>query len=176
MIACDLVSCRLYLYIYSPKAVRRSDAVCTEEDLEPADAEGFTIRALIYERGSLSLFFLFCLSPPRNETGVHILPSRSTTDHIEYIQEGFGRCVHTSCTNQAHYSLVRMCTPCTKPYPPPPWRSRSRVVVTSYHVLIGSATSAAHTHMVHIYVCRYSMCLLCHFTILSVTDPSVTQC
>ena len=137
--------------------------MCTEEDLEPADAEGFTIRALIYERGSLSLFCLFCLSPPRNETGVHILPSRSTTDHDHMCTLNTSKRalegVCTSCTNQAHYSLVCMCTPCSKPHPLPPWRSRSRVVVTSYHVLIGSATGAVHTHMVHIYVCRYSMCL-----------------
>ena len=56
----------------------------------------------------------------------------------------------TSCTNQAHYSLVRMCTPCSKPYPPPNWRSRSRVFVTSYHVLICSGTGAVHTRGPHI--------------------------
>ena len=96
VIACDLVSCRLYIYIAQGLYGGVHRCALIEEDLEPADTEGFTSRALIYERGSLSLF---CLSPPRNETrstctGVHILPSRSTTDHIEYIQEGFGRCVH----------------------------------------------------------------------------------
>ena len=79
-----------------------------------------------------------------------------------------GEC--TSCTNQALYSLVCMCTPCSKPHPPPNWRSRSRVVVTSYHVLIGLNTGAVHTHMVHIYVCQYSMYIFVqlHHPVLSV--------
>ena len=138
----------IYIYIYIAQGLYGGVHRCAliEEDLELADAEGFTSRALIYERGSLSLF---CLSPPRNET-------RSTLEYTSYpvgapqitlntskrALEG----VCTSCTNQAHYSLVCMCTPCTKPHPPPLWWSRSRVVVTSYHVLIGSATGAAHTH------------------------------
>ena len=78
----------------------------------------------------------------------------------------------TSCTNQAHYSLVRMCTPCSKPHRPPNWRSRSRDVVTSAHILIGSGTGAVHAHMVHIYICRYSMCTfvplhhpVCHWSL-----------
>ena len=52
----------------------------------------------------------------------------------------------------AHYSLVCMCTPCSKPHPPAIWRSRSRVVVTSYQVLTGSGTGAVHTHGPHIHV------------------------
>ena len=45
-----------------------------------------------------------------------------------------------------------MCTPCSKPHPPPNWRSRSRVVVTSYQVFFGSGTGAVHTHMVYIII------------------------
>ena len=73
------------------------------------------------------------------------------------------------CTNQAHYSVVHMCTPCSKPHPPPKWRSRSGVVVTSYDVLIGLGTGAVHTHMVHIYACRYSTCIFVplHHPVLS---------
>ena len=45
---------------------------------------------------------------------------------------------------------VRMCPPCSKPHPPPNWRSRSRVFVTSYHVSVGSGTGAVYTHGPHI--------------------------
>ena len=102
VIAYDLVSCRLYIYVAQGLYGGVHRCALIEEDLEPADAEGFTSRALIYERGNLSLF---CLSPPRNETGVHILPSRSTTDHIECIQEGFGRCVHLVYKSSTLYNL-----------------------------------------------------------------------
>ena len=75
--------------------------------------------------------------------------------------------VCTSCTNQAQYSLVRMCTPCSKPNPPPNWRSRSRVVVTSCHVLFGSGTGAVHRHTWSTYTYVGIPCTsLCHFTIL----------
>ena len=80
----------------------------------------------------------------------------------------------TSCTNQAHYSLVCMCTPCSKPHPPPNWRSRSRVVA-SYHVLIGSGTGAVHTHGPHIRMSIFHTHLCATSPSCSVTNPSVTQ-
>ena len=52
-----------------------------------------------------------------------------------------------------------MCTPCSKPHPPPNWRSRSEVVVTSYQVLSGQAlVLCTHTWSTYTYVCQYSMC------------------
>ena len=80
-------------------------------------------------------------------------------------------------TNQEHYSRVRMCTPCSKPHPPPNCnrRSRSRVVVTSYHVLIGSGTGAVHTHGPHIRMSVFHVHLCATSPSCSVTDPSVTQ-
>ena len=163
------------IYIYSPRAVRRSASVCTDRGGFGAGwCRGFHESSPhLRKRKSEPLLPLSSEEWDQKHTGVHILPSRSTTDHKRALE---GVC--TSCTNQAHYSLVCMCTPCTKPHPPPLWWSRSRVVVTSYHVLIGSATGAAHTHTwsTYTYVGIYSICILCHFTILSVTDPSVTQC
>ena len=72
--------------------------------------------------------------------------------------------MRTSCTNQAHYSLVRMCTPCSRHHPPPHWRSRSRVVVTSHHVLIGSGTVDVHTRspLRHPSYSSLQTCSLCH--------------
>ena len=70
--------------------------MCTEEDLESSDVEGFSSRVLIYERGNLSYFCLLLLRGMRQVahwSGVHSLPRRSI-DIIGYIQEGFGRCVH----------------------------------------------------------------------------------
>ena len=70
-----------------------------------------------------------------------------------------------------------MCTPCSKPHPPPNCnrRSRSRVVVTSYHVLIGSGTGAVHTHGPHIRMSVFHVHLCATSPSCSVTDPSVTQ-
>ena len=123
-------------------------------DLESADVEGFTSRALIYDRENLSLFCLLLLlrgmRPEAHWSGLHSLyqvgAPQTSLDTSKRSLEG----VCTSCTNQAHYSLVRMCTPCSNPHPPPNWRSRSRVVVTSSHVLFGSGTGAVHTHGPHI--------------------------
>ena len=94
--------------------------------------------------------------PPRNDTRSTLewstQPTQSENHRSHWIAtskralEG----VCTSCTNQEHYSLVRMCTPCSKPHPLLNWRSRSRAVVTSYNVLIGSGTGAVHTHGPHI--------------------------
>ena len=72
-----------------------------------------------------------------------------------------------------------MCTPCSKPHPPPNWRSISRVVVTSYHVFIGSGTGAMHTHGPHYTHVGIPCASLCHFTILlchwSLWDSKVTH-
>ena len=120
-------------------------------------------------------------SPPRNETrstlewSTHPTQSEHHRSHWIATSKRSLEGVCTSCTNQAHYNLVRMCTPCSEPHPPPNWRSRSGVVVTSYHVLIGSGSGAVYTRGPHIRKSVFHVHLCATSPSCTVTDPSVTE-
>ena len=151
----------------------------TEEDLKSADVEGFTSRALaLRKRKSEPLL----PPPPRNETRSTLewstQPTQSEHHRSHWIAtskrslEG----VCTSCTNQAHYSQVCMCTPCSKPHPPPNWRSRSRVDVSYLTSCLNWFRHwwCAHTWSTYTYV--GVPCAPCAISpSFSVTDPSMTQ-
>ena len=177
VIACD-----------SPRAVR---AACTEEEADVSQVEPLGLCFGVHWGGFGVIWCrgihkwspnlqkrksepLLPPPPPMNETRSTLewntQPTQSEHHRHHWIAtskralEG----VRTSCTNQAHYSLVRMCTPCSKPHPPPNWRSRSGVVVTSYHVLFGSDTGAVHTHGPHIRMSVFDVHLVpLHHPVLS---------
>ena len=133
-----------------------------EEDLESAGVEGFTSRALIYERGNLSPICLGLLPEMRPEahwSGVDILLSRSTTDHIGCIQEIFVRCVHLVYKS----STLQSSTYVHSMFKAPP-TAKLEIKIESCCYLISSLIRVrhwccAHTWSTYTYVCQYSMCI-----------------